>query len=403
MTEIGMVRVATMERHPATATSRRRMRGSGRRPGARAFAVRWLLLGACLQSPVSLAAQDPVLAGGSGSRCSTGPAYGTLGVSALSCRDCTIRFQDETGTAVYRFSTEPEVSHVEEGGPAEGILEPGDRLVALDGVLITTREGGRRYGAVRPGEWVLVRYRRNGTLREAAIEAGARCRTEEPGPAPTAPPRPTIPQAPPPGVAAPAPVAPADPPAMPPPLPPPSVLSPEGYLGFSFGCSQCGYRIGGAEGRGTWFFSGPLEIEAVDPGGPGERAGIRTRDRVTAIDGLPIASPEAGARFGAIAPGDSVQLTVFRQGGSTAMLMVVAGERVTPAVAPVPDVAASPRPPATVPGTLRFVGSVGPVDVEVRGAPVNVMSDEAAGVLIIRSADVEVRVRVSRRDAPPGL
>lgn len=59
------------------------------------------------------------------------------------------------------FLTEPVVTAVDPAGPANGTLEVGDVIVAIDGALITTREGSRRFFTA--GEQpVEMRVRRNG-------------------------------------------------------------------------------------------------------------------------------------------------------------------------------------------------------------------------------------------------
>lgn len=62
-------------------------------------------------------------------------------------------FRDEPGRPRWvRFLTEPVVTEVDPAGPADGRLRPNDVLVAVQGHLITTREGSRLFWFADPGE-----------------------------------------------------------------------------------------------------------------------------------------------------------------------------------------------------------------------------------------------------------
>lgn len=102
----------------------------------------------------------------------------------ISCRRCG--WEIEPGDSVARFSfTEPPVLvGVEQGTPAwDAGLRTGDRLLRIDGVDLTTPEGGGRFGAVAPGQRVRWTYERDGS--EATVEIRALPR---PTPAPAAAP-----------------------------------------------------------------------------------------------------------------------------------------------------------------------------------------------------------------------
>lgn len=97
-------------------------------------------------------------------RCPEGhPETGDLGISHLLCvgGSCSVNLRTGRGFA-HDFSTEPRIRGLERGGPAWGRLQDGDVLVAIDGVLITTREGGRRLANLTPGKPVTLRIRRGG-------------------------------------------------------------------------------------------------------------------------------------------------------------------------------------------------------------------------------------------------
>ena len=166
------------------------------------------------------------------------------------------------------------------GGPAAGRLRDGDAIVAVDGQLITTSEGGRRFSAIDPGDRVRLSIRRGGRVQDVTVQAGTRCQRR---PTPPTPPRPPAPPAdrrtarppapasaarqrrrrpPSPRRAAPAPSAPAasrppppaaaprraSPPApprrtLPPAPPPPPEIMPDGWFGFGIQCNNCGVTV----------------------------------------------------------------------------------------------------------------------------------------------------------------
>ena len=305
---------------------------------------------------------------------------GTLGVQGLRCEGCSYRMS-ESGIEEARFRTEPQVLALVRGVTEGDALEPGDRIVAVDGALITTREGSDRLVDLRAGQRVTLRVRRDGRLVDLAMVAGSACelrrqmegqeveveRMEDiegtwsvvsvpPAPAPLPRPAPT-----------------ARPVDSLPPLPPlPAVpaapaVPPTGWLGFGLRCSggrpgtpDCGWR------DGAFFFAAPPEIIRVAESGPAGQAGLRSGDRLVAVDGEPITGG-GGRRFGEVEPGQSVALTVERDGEQRTVTVAVA-ER--PAVRP----AAPALPGQAVDGRVQFQGRVGDTFIEVTGSPVQVRS-----------------------------
>ena len=68
----------------------------------------------------------------------SGP-LGLLGISSFSCR-CSQILDDDSGRWRWVFVSEPTVDGIAPDGPADGRLEEGDVIVAVDGMLITTQE-----------------------------------------------------------------------------------------------------------------------------------------------------------------------------------------------------------------------------------------------------------------------
>jgi len=87
----------------------------------------------------------------------------------ISCSDCTIEILPD-GARVWEFSQPPEISLVEPGSPADRAgLRNGDVLVEIDGLPLVSARGGRRFGAVKPGETVRLTYRRGGDVDTVSV------------------------------------------------------------------------------------------------------------------------------------------------------------------------------------------------------------------------------------------
>lgn len=383
--------------------------------------------------------------------CPEGYEEGNLGISGLSCDgECTLTLRRDGSERSWSFSTEPRIFGVEDEGPADGILQAGDLLVAIDGILITTQEGGRRYANLRPGETVDVRYRRNGRVREATIHVAGRCQTRAapamevgrvpPVPSPPDKARPVR------GVVPRVRVAPTR-----------STValaegaygravttsrattgllagvSPTGKLGVGFSCTECGTRTQDETGEEVWFFSGPIEVTAVNSGGPADGVGVQRGDLIRAIDGKAIDSPEGGLAFTRLTPGESVRISVVKRNGTEAHVVLVPEEsrsrRVSTGVARVPSpervtrvtAATPPQEPQRVPMVpqpdrfvvpgmeppegmpVRYSGSVNGVEVEVRGLPVTVSEMRGFRTLYINAEGLWIRITVPQGRAPRGL
>src|SRR5262245_29223547 len=87
------------------------------------------------------------------------PKTADLGFRTLTC-NCYRR--SVNGHITWRFFDEPRIDVVTHGGPADGRLEEGDVITAIDGALITTRDGASRLGHAAPGEAIVLTVRRDG-------------------------------------------------------------------------------------------------------------------------------------------------------------------------------------------------------------------------------------------------
>jgi membrane-associated protease RseP (regulator of RpoE activity) len=271
---------------------------------------------------------------------------GYIGYKDLEC-NCVFSVSRD-GPRRYHFRAEPVIGGIESGSPADGKLRPGDVVAAVDGSLITTREGGRRFSELAPGEPVTLTVRRRGTdidvtlvPENACLEIGAVPPPRAPAPVvrPSATPRP--PRGPVPNVAVGTPEPPTSPLATraPPrrptlveavrlrptaPVPPPLPDASSGWVGFSIRCDEC--RHGEGDGVPVWEFTSPPEVDRVESHSPAHEAGLQPGDRLTHINGQSLTRAQGGRLFGAVEPGDTV---VFRytRNNSTAEAEIVGEER----------------------------------------------------------------------------
>lgn len=370
---------------------------------AAAAAGSWLLL-----SPASLVGQDA-------GACPDGSVpRGDIGISSLECENCTMYTVGDGGVLRWVFNSEPRINGVAEGSPVAGKIREGDALVAVDGHLITTSEGGRRFANLVPNREVAIVVRRGNTERTVTVVPERECPRSSGAALARAAPLPDAAPAAPAGVAAP-PEAPADravplPDAAPTagvavsavPRPTYSLL-PSGWFGFGIQCSDCRWSVEEDTGASEWEFSQAPEISSVREGSPAEAAGLRRGDVLLEIDGVSLVSEEGGRRFGSIEPGETVEWT-YRRAGQVRKTRATAGQRPDlPPTAPLPPTP-DEEPTAyglartyAVDGTrkLRYSGLVGPTSVEVRGTGSVVVNIIEPGQEIeIVTSDSRTRIRL---------
>jgi len=342
---------------------------------------------------------------------------GDVGIASFECSNC--RLSTSAGERLWSFSSEPVVRVVEPGSPADGKIREGDAIVAVDGYLITTGEGGRRLANLKPGQAVSMVVRSGNRERTVEIVPDSECpRRGAYAAAPAVAAVPNDPDAAPEvsvsvGVAATVPRAAVAPrPAAAPatgvavsvgPVPRPTyTLLPSGWFGFGIQCTNCRWSVEDETGKSEWAFSAPPEISSVQDGSPADAAGLRRGDVLLEIDGESLISQEGGRRFGSIEPGETVRWT-YRRGGENRTTTATAGQR--------PDVHPTPPTPGVSPtaysgelarayaptgvSKLRYSGLVGGTSVEVRGTGsvvVNII--EPGREIEIVTSDSRTRIRL---------
>ncbi|TRB25611.1 RIP metalloprotease RseP [Rhizobium rhizogenes] len=152
-----------------------------------------------------------------------------------------------------RTVADPVVAMVTRGGAAaEAGIEPGDRLVAIDGNKIATFDEVQRYVGMRPGRNIVLSVERDGQKRDFNIM--------------------------------------------------PKLAEDTDQFGNKMEMGRIGIALVDPQ------------VTAVEPGGPAARAGIQAGDRLVAVDGNNVATYYDIVRYIGDRPGKSVVLTVERNG-----------------------------------------------------------------------------------------
>lgn len=263
----------------------------------------------------------------------------TLDIGIAAVRFTSANLQHTDGRLIWRFSDEPSIRAVRPGGPAEGRLEPGDQIVSIDGLLITSVEGGRRFSGLEVGRTTTLVVRRGGREREVQIGGSLRCH-----PLPWQWP------------------ARADRADRPYTILTPTVAGDSGWMydapglrarlraprtdndafvrlrlqespgrtlrlarvparlrvlfGFGVYCTDCAFESDSSGVPVSWRFSSSPSVSDVERDGPAARGGLRRGDVIEAVEGAPITSEEGARLFSSAQPGRPLRFTVRRNGRS---------------------------------------------------------------------------------------
>ena len=107
--------------------------------------------------------------------CPSNQLIGDLGIDGLECQDCEINGRPRRDESWIFFHREPRIRNTRPLGPSTGKLQPGDIVVTIDQLPITTRAGSDRYSRLEPGQVVHLEVRRNAELVGVTIVAAPRC------------------------------------------------------------------------------------------------------------------------------------------------------------------------------------------------------------------------------------
>ena len=313
---------------------RRNRRAPGR--ATLALLVGLIAAGTSVLWSVPAAAQDPK----TGEQpCSDG-VVGLLGITGMDCVGCslTITLESTGWKRAWSMTIEPRITEIAPGSPAAGVLQVGDEIVGVDGMLITSADGGRRLASIEPNQTVTIRYRRHGRAVDVARVARPRCgrfvdgMKTDPSTWSLDPRLLRLPG----GIriqindAAQRHITVVLPRALEIAIQPGGpmtgrreVTTGEALLGLRWVPLSGSTAVRQKDGDRVWRFSGPIRVSATDVGGPADVAGVRIGDTITAVNGQRIESKKGGAAFSDQRLGQPMRLTLRDPDGRERTVTVV--------------------------------------------------------------------------------
>jgi C-terminal processing protease CtpA/Prc len=230
-----------------------------------------------------------------------------LGFDNVVCQSCTVSGKHVAGEPDIEFATEPTISGIRKGGPADGKLEERDVLVAIDGQLITTRAAAIRYSWLTAGTPVRLTVRRNGVVKDVEITPATNCdplfrrsarvqgssyltelRFQRRDLTINVP------------------------------------AKSRGWIGVGLSCPTCGASLGL---QVTTPFRAYPEIAEVTADSPAAKAGIKVGDVILAIDGVSITSTEGSTLFRDVKPNQKVKILLIRNAEVITVTLTAAAPR----------------------------------------------------------------------------
>ena len=107
------------------------------------------------------------------------PRAGTIGIERFECvgRSCSVGMRADDGSYFHSFAVEPRVGALNKAVEPARLVQVGDVVLAIDGVPITTSEGGRRIANLEVGETVSLLIRRDGDEMDVKLVPVLGCNT----------------------------------------------------------------------------------------------------------------------------------------------------------------------------------------------------------------------------------
>jgi PDZ domain-containing protein len=107
------------------------------------------------------------------------PRTGTIGIARFECvgRSCTVGVVADDGSYSHSFAVEPRVGALNKAVEPARLLQVGDVVLAINGIPITTSEGGRRIANLEVGETVSLLIRRDGDEIDVKLVPVLGCNT----------------------------------------------------------------------------------------------------------------------------------------------------------------------------------------------------------------------------------
>lgn len=318
---------------------------------------------------------------------------GYLGISGLKCQ-CTYFAGSDPEEKLWYFQSEPKILKVDTEGPAADILKSGDVIVAINGTMITTRTGGWLFSNPTPGDSLEFLVRRGDNVYSHVIVPGQIC-PEDPKASTGADTQfgeslrhlaITLESLSNTGLNKSQSARAHD-----------DSLAPRGWLGLGMSCSGCCVRIPSADDPPQWHFDSAPKVYSVDEDSPAGKAGFRSGDIITHIDGLPLDTEEGGTFFSEVQPGQKITWTILRDEKNQFLKTI----------AELPPMSGTGRKPHNLLTSFQpdgdkqkilYTGSLGDTDVEVQGSmPVVVSVYESRGEIIIDMGETVVKLHSKQK------
>jgi hypothetical protein len=316
---------------------------------------------------------------------------GYLGISLQGGKGYFVGTQEE-GNRTWVFLSEPRVWKVDQEGPSGGKLEVGDLILTVNGQSVAEIGASKRLQYPEPGEELVLTVRRNGKEKDFTIMA-TKFKLDEDifsdheifrvdstgtfsirSPLPSKATSTMVTE-----------VQSAE----------PRVSRTRSWFGLGLETGGIVVTHPGQEHAYIYFDNLP-QIYSVDKNSPAARAGLQRGDVITHINSLPLDRDEGGRLFSSVEPGEEIEFVILRNGKSQAVTLVAEEHPEIHLVKVHTPVRFIMRELEDREKHLRYAGTLGDTDIEVRGVG-EVSVTKFPTKISISTGDITVRL--TRRDA----